>query len=100
MPNRFVHTRRSGCGAVTGVASTPHLSTNRRPITTLTTTIPTSTILTTGVPTYTMVALSAGYILAAADITAAVGMSAVAFVAVEGSEGTAVAAGGVKGRGP
>jgi hypothetical protein len=46
-----------------------------------------------------MVALSAGYILAAADITAAVGMSAVAFVAVEVAEDTPVAAAVVTGRG-
>jgi hypothetical protein len=32
MPNRFVHTQHNGCGAGTGIASTRHPCTIRRPI--------------------------------------------------------------------
>jgi hypothetical protein len=71
MPNRLVHTQRSGYGAGTGIASTRHGRTMRRPI----------TIRTMGTPTATTAGMAAEYILAAGDITA-VDMSAVEFVPV------------------
>jgi len=88
MPNPFVHTQRIGYGVGTGIASIPQGRITHRLI----------TIRTTA-------DMSEGYILAAADITAAVDMSAVGFMAAaedtlaEAVVDTPVVATAVTGRG-
>jgi hypothetical protein len=72
MRNRFVHTQRIGYGVDIGIASIPQRRTIHLPI----------TIRTMATLTGTTAGMSAGYILAAADITAAVDTSAVDFVEV------------------
>ena len=80
MRNRFVHTQRIGYGVDIGIASIPQRRTIHLPI----------TIRTMATLTGTTAGMSAGYILAAADITAAVDTSAVDFVEV--AQGTPVVA--------
>ena len=73
MRNRFVHTQRIGYGVDIGIASIPQRRTIHLPI----------TIRTMATLTGTTAGMSAGYILAAADITAAVDTSAVDTSAVD-----------------
>ena len=80
MRNRFVHTQRIGYGVDIGIASIPQRRTIHLPI----------TIRTMATLTGTTAGMSAGYILAAADITAAVDTSAVDFA--EGAQDTPVGA--------